>query len=39
MEVFIDDNDIMTDKDWKKIGKLMSFVGQIAIFVFYSISS
>jgi hypothetical protein len=29
----------MREKDWKKIGKLVGFVEEIAIFVFYSMSS
>jgi hypothetical protein len=39
MDVFTDDNDIMPDKDWKKIGKLVGFIGEITIFTLYSVSS
>jgi hypothetical protein len=29
----------MREKDWKKIGKLGVFIGEITIFGFYSMSS
>jgi hypothetical protein len=29
----------MREKDWKKIGKLVDFIGEITIFTLYSMSS